>query len=145
MRDEKLSIRNKRIIPAPRPAAELPRMTSDDNLLDSETPFEPPSGSGFSPTLLPLDPPGLEGRPAYLSQGSFGAATRPSTTTIAETLIYMDDGVLAVTPKSWLLVADNLIQQGKLDEAIKLTEVERKKGKRGEIDGDKVSPFVGPP
>jgi hypothetical protein len=74
-----------------------------------------------------------------ISQDSSGSASRPATTTIAETLLFTDDAVIAIAPRSWLLNADALIDSGNLDEAVKLTEVQRRKGKRGEIDGDKVS------
>jgi len=139
LRDDKMAAKSHRIIPLPRPPAELPRLTSDDNLLDASTPFEPPPGSGLSPPLLPIDLPlQLNDRPALVSKDSSGNALRPATTTIAETLLYTEDSVIAITPRSWLLNADAMIDQGKLDEAVKMTEIQRRKGKRGEIEGDKV-------
>jgi hypothetical protein len=138
-RDDKLAARSTKIIPSPRPPAELPRLRSDDNLLDAETPFEPPPGSGLSPPFFPVDSSRLDHRPPMISQDSSGSASRPATTTIAETLLFTDDAVIAIAPRSWLLNADALIDSGNLDEAVKLTEVQRRKGKRGEIDGDKVS------
>jgi len=139
LRDDKMAAKSHRIIPLPRPPAELPRLTSDENLLDASTPFEPPPGSGLSPPLLPIDLPlHSDGRPAFISQDSSGNTSRPATTTIAETLLFTDDSVIAITPRSWLLNADAMIDQGKLDEAVKMTEIQRRKGKRGEIEGDKV-------
>jgi hypothetical protein len=139
LRDDKMTAKSHRIIPLPRPLAELPRLTSDENLLDASTPFEPPPGSGLSPPLMPVDIPSHpEVRPALISQDSCGNALRPATTTIAETLLYTEDSVIAITPRSWLLIADAMIDQGKLDDAVKMTEIQRRKGKRGEIEGDKV-------
>ena len=138
LRDDRLAARSTRIIPSPRPPAELPRLRSDDNLLDAETPFEPPPGSGLSPPLLPFDSSHRGNRPPMVTQDSTGITSRPTTTTIAETLLYTDDAVIAIAPRSWLLTADALIDSGKLDEAVRLTESQRRKGKRGEIDGDKV-------
>lgn len=139
LRDDKLAARSTRIIPSPRSPAGLPRLRSDDNLLDAETPFEPPPGSGLSPPLLPVDTSRSLNRPPMITQDSSAITSRPATTTIAETLLYTDDAVIAITPRSWLLNADTLIEAGKIDEAVKMTETQRRKGKRGEIDGDKVS------
>jgi hypothetical protein len=138
LRDDKLAALSTKIIPSPRPPAELPRLRSDDNLLDAETPFEPPPGSGLSPQLLPFDSSRLGHQTLNVTPDSSGSASRPATTTIAETLLFTDDAVIAIAPRSWLLSADALIDSGNLDEAVKLTEIQRRKGKRGEIDGDKV-------
>jgi hypothetical protein len=140
LRDEKMAGRPIKVIPSPRLPTELQRLRSDDNLLDAETPFEPPPGSGLSPPLVSADPSfQTESRSALTFQESSGNLSRPATTTIAETVLFTEDSVIAVAPRTWLLMADAMVDQGKLDEAVKLTESQRRKGKRGEIDVDKVS------
>ena len=84
-------------------------------------PNDPTSGSGLTPPSSP--------QPAVL----------PFSTTVAETLIVGPDGLQALFPTPVLLRLEQLCHERRLDEAAALVDEERRKGKRGEIEGDKVS------
>lgn len=84
------------------------------------------SGSGLTPPSSPELP-----------------AATPFSTTIAETLIVGLNAVYALAPVPTVIQLEDLLTRRKLDDAIALVDEERRRGKRGEIDVDKVSRKVG--
>lgn len=63
---------------------------------------------------------------------------RPSTTAVVEVLLFSDDSLHAVGTDSWIIVADRLLNDGKIEECARLAGDERRKAKRGTIEVDKV-------
>lgn len=79
------------------------------------------SGSGLTPPSSPKQ-----------------SAAVPFSTTIAETLIVGLNAVYALAPVPTIVQLEDLLSRRKLDEAVTLVDEERRRGKRGEIDVDKV-------
>jgi hypothetical protein len=65
----------------------------------------------------------------------------PFSTTIAETLLVGSNGVMAISPIPVVLKVEALCEEKNLDAAVQLVDDERRKGRRGEIDGDKVGSY----
>ncbi len=62
----------------------------------------------------------------------------PFTTTVAETLLVMTDSIVAIAALAWVIKAEQLLDAGQTEDCVRLVEEERRKSKRGEIDGDRV-------
>jgi hypothetical protein len=92
--------------------------------------------SGFSPPVAPESAPISDPFPR-----SSSTAAAPSVT-ISETLIWTDDIINVLASDSWIVKADTILNEGTqqaTDRVAKLVEEERKRAKRGEVDGDRVS------
>jgi hypothetical protein len=92
--------------------------------------------SGFSPPVTPESAPISD--PVPRSSPSAAA----SSVTISETLIWTDDIINVLASDSWIVKADTILNEGTqqaTDRVAKLVEEERKRAKRGEVDGDRVS------
>jgi len=102
---------------------------------------EPPSGSGLTP---PSSPPPFKRQPitptrgSSLLQATAPTARGPFSTTVAETLIIGPNGIQSFSPTPIITRLDKLCAGRRMDEAMALVDEERRKGRRGEIDGDKV-------
>jgi hypothetical protein len=104
---------------------------------------EPPSGSGLTP---PSSPPSFRRQPiAPARQSSLLQAIAPSakgifSTCVAETLVIGPNGVMSLAPLPPVLKLEEMCKRAKTDEAIALVDEERRRGRRGEVDSDKVIP-----
>jgi len=107
----------------------------------SPTGEEPPSGSGLTP---PNSPPSFKRQPitptrsSSLLQATAPAPTGPFSTTVAETLILGPNGIMSINPTPIVKKLEHLCAVGNMEEAISLVDEERRKGRRGEVDSDKV-------
>jgi len=106
---------------------------------------QPPSGSGLTP---PSSPPPFRRQPitptrsSSLLQATAPTLRGPFSTTTAETLIIGLNGIQSFAPTPIVLRLDKLCAERKLEEAMALVNEERRKGRRGEIDGEKVGQSV---
>jgi hypothetical protein len=57
----------------------------------------------------------------------------------------MADSVIAIAALAWVIKAEQMLDAGRVDDCVRLVEEERRKAKRGEIDGDRVSGGVARP
>lgn len=107
----------------------------------SESPNEEPlPGSGLTPPSSPKfkrQPVKVSSEPSLLTMSS-GPRDVPTSSTIAETLLIGRHSVQGLTPTPPILRLEQLCAERKMDEAIALVDEERRKGRRGEIEGDKV-------
>lgn len=114
-----------------------------DNQIVTE---EPMSGSGLTPPSSP--PPTFKRQPiaparqSSLLQAIAPASKGPFSTCVAETLVIGPNGVMSLAPLSPVLKLEELCKRGKTNEAIALVDDERRRGRRGEVDSDKVSYVV---
>lgn len=69
-------------------------------------------------------------------------AKGPFSTCVAETLVVGPNGIMSLTPLPSVLRLEELCRREMTDEAISLVDDERRKGRRGEVDSDKVSPWT---
>ncbi|KAL1413618.1 hypothetical protein Q8F55_001393 [Vanrija albida] len=116
---------------------------SDQELSANE---EPPSGSGLTPPTSPkfqrqpINPPTGS---SLLSAGGQSASSTvragPVATAIAETLLVGRHTVQGLAPTPVVLRLEHLCSQRRMEEAIALVDDERRKGRRGEFDGDKAT------
>lgn len=98
--------------------------------------------SGFSPPVTPESAPITDPFP----QSSL--STSAPSVTISETLIWTEDIINVLASDSWIVKADTILNEGTqqaTDRVAKLVEEERKRAKRGEVDGDRVSRLRRPP
>lgn len=108
----------------------------------SPTTEEPPSGSGLTP---PSSPPTFSRQPIAPTRSSSllrldpKSAMGPFSTAIAETLAIGPNGIQSLSPTPVILRVEQLCAQRRMEDAIKEVDEERRKGRRGEIEGDKVS------
>lgn len=94
------------------------------------------SASAFSPPATPESIPASE----LISHGKSTSST--TSLTITETLIWTGDTVKVLASDSWVVKANDILNEGTQeasDRVSKMVEEERKKAKRGEVDGDRVS------
>ncbi len=63
----------------------------------------------------------------------------PFTTTIAETLLVMSDSVVAIAALAWIIKAEQMLDAGQTEECVRLVDEEKRKSRRGDIDGERVS------
>lgn len=128
-RDEKMRIVS---IPLMTPSQRQARTAISASRLDeASTPPTDSTASDQSRSLLTL----AMQRTSSQSRLPLG----PFTTTIAETLLVMTDSIVAIAALAWIIKAEQLLDAGKTEECVRLVEEERRKSKRGEIDGDRVS------
>ena len=101
---------------------------------------EPPSGSGLTPPSSPSfqRQPITPIRGSSLLQVTASTARDSFSTTVTETLIVSTSGVHSFAPIPVVLRLDALCAESRMEEAVALVDEERRKGRRGEIDGDKV-------
>lgn len=113
----------------------------DDQDEGSLTPNEePPSGSGLTPPSSPkfkkqpIKP--LEGS-SLLSSQSLSRA--PFSSAVAETLLVGRHKIQGLTPTPTVIRLERLCAERRMDEAADLVDEERRRGRRGQFEGDKVS------
>jgi hypothetical protein len=109
--------------------------------VESPTKEEPESGSGLTPPSSPQPfkrQPITPTRSTSLLQANL-PAKGPFSTAIAETLLVGPNGLQAISPTPAILRLEKLCEERRMEEAIAVVDEERRKGRRGEIDGDKVS------
>ncbi|WVQ83199.1 hypothetical protein IAT38_005338 [Cryptococcus sp. DSM 104549] len=92
---------------------------------------EPPAGSGLTPPSSPL--------PHSATPQRASTSSAPFSTAIAETLAITLDGVLSLSPLPPIVRLEALCKEHHLEEACSLVDDERRRGRRGEIDGDKAA------
>jgi hypothetical protein len=63
----------------------------------------------------------------------------PFSTAIAETILFGSNGIQAISPTPVVTKLEKLCEERRTESAIALVDEERRKGRRGEIEGDKVS------
>ena len=104
---------------------------------------EPMGGSGLTP---PSSPPQFPRQPITPKrQASLLQSTAPPTvdgpfsTCVAETLIIGPNGIMSLAPTPTISRVERLCKERNMDAAIALVDDERRKGRRGEVDADKVS------
>jgi hypothetical protein len=103
---------------------------------------DPPAGSGLTP---PSSPPPFRRQPITPNRGSsllqVTAPTfrGPFSTAVAESLIVGPNGIQSLAPTPVILKVERLCEERQMTEAIALVDDERRKGRRGEVDADKVS------
>ena len=104
---------------------------------------EPMGGSGLTP---PSSPPQFPRQPITPKrQASLLQSTAPPTidgpfsTCVAETLIIGPNGIMSLAPTPVILKVEKLCGDRDMDSAIVMVDEERRKGRRGEVDADKVS------
>jgi hypothetical protein len=104
---------------------------------------EPPAGSGLTP---PSSPPRFSRQPiapprsaSLLQLGAPSASKEPFSSTVAETMVVGPNGIQCLEPFPALLKLETLCNEGRMEEAIAVVDEERRKGRRGELDVDKVS------
>lgn len=104
---------------------------------------EPESGSGLTP---PSSPKPFQRQPIAPARSSSLLKTTapparggPFSTAVAETLIVGPNGLQSIAPTPVIIRVEEMCAEGKMDEAIKLVDDERRKGRRGEIDADKTT------
>lgn len=101
---------------------------------------EPPSGSGLTPPSSPKfkrEPIRPVRTSSLLSASS--AARPPFSSVIAETLLVGRHSIQGLVPTPIVLRLEKLCAEHRMDEAIALVDEERRRGRRGEIEVDKVS------
>ena len=125
------------------PTPDISMPTPDkETLLD-----EPASGSGLTP---PASPKPFARQPIAPSRGSslLGATApvsiapvsrMPFSTTVAETLVVGPNTIQSLSPTPIVLKLEELCASAQMDRAMSLVDDERRKGRRGEVDADKVT------
>lgn len=109
---------------------------------------DPPGGSGLTP---PSSPPRFQKQPitpprsaSLLHDGPPKVLGGPFSTTIAETLVLGPNAIMSLAPTPAIIRVEAYLKEGRMDEAIAMVDEERRKGRRGEIDADKVSRLASP-
>lgn len=104
---------------------------------------EPASGSGLTP---PSSPTPFQRQPiAPTRTSSLLKATAPSSRTglfslaVSETFLVGPNGIQSVAPTSIISRVDYCCVMGSIDEAMRLVDEERRKGRRGEFETDKTT------
>ena len=103
---------------------------------------EPLAGSGLTP---PSSPPNFARQPIVTKrQSSLLQATAPPprgpfSTTITETLVFGPNAIYSLAPAPVILQVEKLCGERRMDEAVAAVDEERRRGRRGEVDVDKVS------
>lgn len=102
---------------------------------------EPEAGSGLTPPSSPKfkrQPIVAPNNSSLLSQAGQARGSQFSSA-IAETLLIGPHTVCGLTPTSIVVRLEQLCDERRMDEAMTLVDDERRKGRRGEIEADKVS------
>jgi hypothetical protein len=104
---------------------------------------EPSSGSGLTP---PSSPTPFQRQPiAPTRTSSLLKATAPTprggpfSLAVSETLLVGPNGIQSLAPTPTIIRVEVCCANDQLDQAIALVDEERRKGRRGEIDSDKVT------
>lgn len=105
---------------------------------------EPAGGSGLTPPSSPKfkRQPIAPVRSSSLISASSAAKRPPFSSVVAETLVVGRHGIQGLVPTPLVLQLENLCGEHRMDEAIALVDEERRRGRRGEIEVDKVSCFA---
>lgn len=123
----------------------------DRDATEQQAPLQPSSNetrsissaSAFSPPATP------ESTPASELTSHVRSTSSTTSLSIIETLIWTSDTVKVLASDSWVVKANNILHEGTpeaSERVSKIVEEERKKAKRGEVDGDRVSTsFSDPP
>lgn len=134
---EKLARRDKLALKGDSLPLVLPETPSAIELSAKE---EPESGSGLTPPTSPQPfkrQPITPTRSTSLLQANL-PAKGPFSTAIAETLLVGPNGLQAISPTPAILRLEKLCEERRMEDAIAVVDEERRKGRRGEIDVDKV-------
>lgn len=121
--------------------------TSPPDIITSPANEEPPAGSGLTP---PSSPPPFKRQPITPNRGSsLLQATAPVfrgpfSTAVAESLVIGPNGLQSLAPTSVILKVEKACEERNMPGAIALVDEERRKGRRGEVDADKVSFYSRP-
>lgn len=102
---------------------------------------EPPSGSGLTP---PSSPQPFARQPITPTRSSSllqvnGPSRSPFSTAIAETIILGTNNVQSISPTPVIVKLEKACEERDTEHAIAIVDEERRKGRRGEIEGDKVN------
>lgn len=137
---------------APPSPSDSPRaLSSPENPVDAalqlhadatESPNEEPAGgSGLTPPSSPQFKrrPIAPVRSSSLLSASSAAKRPPFSSVIAETLVVGRHSIQGLVPTPVVLRLEDLCEEHRMDEAIALVDEERRRGRRGEIEVDKVS------
>lgn len=92
--------------------------------------------SGLSPPITPESAPITD----VFSRTS--SSHTAASVNISETLIWTEDVINVLASDSWIVKADTILKESTpqaTDRVAKIVEDERKRAKRGEVDGDRVS------
>lgn len=92
--------------------------------------------SGLSPPITP------ESAPTTDVFSRIPSSHTAASVNISETLIWTEDVINVLASDSWIVKADSMLKEGTpqaTDRVAKIVEEERKRAKRGEVDGDRVS------
>ncbi|EIW70778.1 hypothetical protein TREMEDRAFT_68217 [Tremella mesenterica DSM 1558] len=118
----------------------------DENMLPSldviPPVIEPSSGSGLTP---PSSPPDFGRRPIFsatqtsLLQTTAPAVKDPFSTVITETVVFGPNTIMSLSPASIILRVERLCAERRMEEATAAVDEERRRGRRGEVDQDKVN------
>jgi hypothetical protein len=131
-RDERLAMAKLTLLGGKLTPPQPPRTLSNQ-----PEPEDPPSGSGLTPPSSPTFP-----RQSITPQRGSSLGKPPLgvfSTAIAETLVIGTQGVQAISPTPAVLKLEKLCGERRMSEATQVVDEERRKGRRGEFDGDKVS------
>lgn len=128
---------------SPDPRSETPpNVTTRPEIQRAEPPTEEPeAGSGLTPPSSPKfqrQPIVAPKNSSLLSQAGAARGSQFSSA-IAETLLIGPHSVCGLTPTPAVVRLEQLCAERRMDEAMSLVDDERRKGRRGEIEADKVS------
>lgn len=118
-----------------------PDVTRPEPQPERRTNDEPEAGSGLTPPSSPKfkrQPIVAPKNSSLLSQAGASRGSQISSA-VAETLLIGPHTVCGLTPTPAIIRLEQLCVDRKMDEAISLVDDERRKGRRGEIEADKVS------
>lgn len=124
-------------VESPEAPPESPEASEPEPAPETE---EPAGGSGLTPPSSPKFPrqPIQPVRSSSLLSAA-SARRSPFSSVIAETLVIGRHSIQGLVPTPVVLRLERLCEEHRVDEAIALVDEERRRGRRGEIDVDKVS------
>lgn len=130
-------------VKSPDPRSETPPAVARPEIpSEQQSPAEEPAaGSGLTPPSSPKfkrQPIVAPKSSSLLSQAGAARGSQFSSA-IAETLLFGPHTVCGLTPTPAVVRLEQLCTERKMDEAMSLVDEERRKGRRGEIEADKVS------
>ncbi|WWC89446.1 uncharacterized protein L201_004370 [Kwoniella dendrophila CBS 6074] len=102
---------------------------------------DPPSGSGLTPPSSPKSSITTKQQPVTPQRGSsLPSSNGPFSTAVSETLIIGPNNIISLLPSNTIMKLENLCSsERQFDQAILLVDDERRRGRRGEIDVDKIT------
>lgn len=129
-------------VKSPDPRSETPPDVARPEIQPVEPPTEEPeAGSGLTPPSSPKfqrQPIVAPKNSSLLSQAGAARGSQFSSA-IAETMLIGPHTVCGLTPTPAVVRLEQLCAERRMDEAMSLVDDERRKGRRGEIEADKVS------